>query len=133
MGLSQSLYTGWSGLATHQKSMDNLAGNLSNVNTVGYKKSDFLFSDLFKKAMITGGIPADGDRSATNPKNVGLGVSTGAILHNFTRGPVETTNNPLDCALTGNGFFMVDTSRGMAQRNIPEHSSVFVKIYVTIK
>ncbi len=114
MGLSQSLYTGWTGLATHQRSMDNLAGNLSNINTIGYKKSDFLFGSLFKQALVTGGIPAEGDRSALNPKNVGLGVSTGAILNNFTPGPIETTNNPLDCAIDGNGFFMVNTPRGTA-------------------
>lgn len=114
MGLSQSLYTGYSGLHTHQKSMDNIGNNLANVNTVGYKKSDFMFNNLFKQALNTGGIPADGARSALNPKSVGMGVTTGAILNNFTQGTPEQTNNPLDCAISGNGFFMVNTGGGMA-------------------
>ncbi len=114
MGLSQSLYTGWTGLATHQRGMDNLSNNLANVNTIGYKKNDFLFSNLFKQALTVGGIPSVGDRSALNPKSLGLGVTTGAILHNFTGGDIEPTGNPLECAIEGNGFFMVDTAGGMA-------------------
>lgn len=113
MGLSQSLYTGWSGLATHQKSMDNSGNNLANVNTVGYRKSDFMFSDLFSQVM-SAGLPEDGVKGSTNPKAVGLGVSTGAILHNFKQGPIEGTGNPLDCAIKGNGFFLAATSSGTA-------------------
>ncbi len=114
MGLSQSLYTGWSGLATHQRSMDNLSNNLANVNTIGFKKTDFFFSDLLKQALTVGGIPAVDDRSALNPKNLGLGTTTGAILHNASAGDIELTNNPLECAIEGNGFFMVNTPRGVA-------------------
>ena len=113
MGLSQSLYTGWSGLASHQKSMDNIGNNLANVNTVGYKKSDYLFSSIFKQA-ISGSNPADGDRGATNPKNLGMGVTTGAISGNFTTGPIENTGRTFDCAINGNGFFLVKTGAGTA-------------------
>lgn len=114
MGLSQSLYTGYSGLHTHQRSMDNIGNNLANINTVGYKRSDYLFNSLFKQALNNGGMPAVNDRSATNPKNLGLGVTTGTIATNFTQGAPEETGNPLDCALTGNGFFMVGTPGGTA-------------------
>lgn len=114
MGLSQSLYTGYSGLYTHQRGMDNIGNNLANINTTGYKKSDYMFSSLFNQALNTGNIPADGARSATNPKGVGMGVTTGAILNNFTQGTPEDTDNPLDCAITGNGFFMVGTRGGTA-------------------
>lgn len=114
MGLSQSLYTGYSGLFTHQRSMDNLSNNLANINTTGYKKSDFMFSSLFNQAINTGNLPADGARSATNPKGVGMGVTTGAILNNFKQGTPEDTGNPLDCAISGNGFFMVNTKGGTA-------------------
>lgn len=113
MGLSQSLYTGFSGLYTHQKSMDNIGNNLANINTVGYKKSEFMFDSLFKEA-ISGSMPADANRSATNPKNVGMGVTTGAILTNFQTSAPEQTGNPLDCAITGNGFFVVSTPNGTA-------------------
>ncbi len=114
MGLSQSLYTGYSGMHTHQKSMDNIGNNLANVNTVGYKKSDYLFTNLFKQALNTGGVPAEGGRSALNPKALGLGVTTGTIANNFTQGTPEHTGNPLDCAINGNGFFLVNTTAGTA-------------------
>lgn len=113
MGLSQSLYTGWSGMATHQAGLDNLSNNLANVNTVGYKKSDFVFGNLLGKS-ITGAMAAADDRGSINGKSVGLGVTTAAIQNNMLQGPMETTNNPLDVAITGNGFFLVGTGRGTA-------------------
>ena len=113
MGLSQSLYTGYSGMATHQRSLDNTSNNLANINTVGFKKSDFLFSNLMSKVM-TGAMEAEGDRGAVNPVSVGLGVSTGAILNNFRPGSIENTGNPMDVAIGGNGFFLASTPYGLA-------------------
>lgn len=110
MGLSQSLYTGYSGMQTHQKGMNNLSNNLANINTVGFKKSDFMFTNLFNQA-ITGAIPGD-NRGTTNPKGIGVGVTTGTIVTNFSSTNYESTGNPLNCAIGGNGFFMVDTGRG---------------------
>ncbi|MCC8191196.1 MAG: flagellar hook-basal body complex protein [Planctomycetes bacterium] len=113
MGLSQSLYTGLSGLTTHQKSIDTLSNNLANVNTIGYKKSDFMFSNLFNQ-VLQGSMPAADNRASTAAITKGLGVSTGAILNNFTQGPIEYTGNPLDCAINGNGFFIASTDYGLA-------------------
>ncbi|MDR2391833.1 MAG: flagellar hook-basal body complex protein, partial [Planctomycetota bacterium] len=113
MGLSQSLYTGYSGMSTHQRSLDNTGNNLANINTVGFKKSEFLFSNLFAKA-ITGATPEEDTHGSYAGINVGLGTTTGAILNNYRQGPVETTGNPLDVAISGNGFFIVQTSYGTA-------------------
>ncbi len=113
MGLSQSLYTGYTGLYTHQKSMDNISNNLANVNTPGYKKNDFMFSTIWKKA-LTGAMPAEGPRTSVNPKNVGLGVRTGAILPSFQQGPAELTGDPFDLTINGNGFFLVRGRQGLA-------------------
>ncbi len=113
MGLSQSLYTGYTGLYTHQKSMDNISNNLANVNTAGYKKNEFMFSTIWKKA-ITGAMQADGPRTSVNPKNVGLGVRTGAILPSFQPGPAEMTGDPFDLSIGGNGFFIVKGRQGLA-------------------
>ena len=112
MGLSQSLYTGWSGLTSHQRSMDNTGNNLANVNTVGFRQSDYMFSSIFKKS-VSAAIGGD-NRSAGTGVDVGLGTTTGAILNNFRQGPSEQTGNPLDCYINGNGFFMANTSSGMA-------------------
>ncbi|MDR1535062.1 MAG: flagellar hook-basal body complex protein [Planctomycetota bacterium] len=113
MGLSQSLYTGYSGMATHQRSLDNLGNNLANVNTVGFKKSDHLFSSLITK-VISGAVPEEDTHGAAGGINVGLGVRTGAISGNFRQGPLEITGNPLDVAINGNGFFLAATSLGVA-------------------
>lgn len=113
MGLSQSLYTGWSGMATHQRSLDNSSNNLANINTVGYRKSDFMFSTLFSQR-LQGAMPAGDTGGSINGKNLGVGVNTGAILNNFKQGALEGTGNPLDCAISGNGFFMAATSSGTA-------------------
>lgn len=113
MGLSQSLYTGYSGLVTHQRGMDIIGNNLANTNTAGYRQSQLQFSNLFNQA-ISAGTAADGDRSTTNPKHVGMGVGTGATRTNFAEAPREQTGNPYDVAINGNGFFMVSTPRGTA-------------------
>lgn len=114
MGLSQSLYTGYSGLATHQKCMDNLSNNLANVNTVGYKSGEFMFNNIFKKT-LTGAMSGDGNRSTTNPVGVGLGGTTGAIINNFQRGPSETTGDPLHCYINDDkSFFVTQTTSGLA-------------------
>ncbi len=113
MGLSQSLYTGFTGLVTHQKSMDNISNNLANINTAGFKKNEFMFDTLWKQA-ITGAMPGEGARSTTNPKNVGLGVTTGAILPSFQQGPSEQTGNPFDLTINGNGFFLVKSRGSLA-------------------
>lgn len=114
MGLSQSLYTGWTGMATHQRCMDNIGSNLSNVNTTGFKKSDFLFTNLLNKVLNGGGLPAEGARGSTNPKTIGVGSTTGAIATNQSQAPIENTNNPLDVAVDGHGYFVVNTSYGNA-------------------
>ncbi|MCD8138279.1 MAG: flagellar hook-basal body complex protein [Planctomycetaceae bacterium] len=113
MGLMQSLWTGRSGLVAHQKGLDATSNNLANVNTNGYKSTTYMFSDLMKKS-ISGALPADGDKGATNPKTLGLGVTTGANLHNFRQGLPDITNNPLNCMINGNGFFLIGTSGGTA-------------------
>lgn len=111
MGLSRSLYTAWTGLATHQKCLDNTGNNLANVNTTGYKKNEFLFGNLFSQ-VLSGALPADANRGSTNPKSMGAGVTTAAITPTFKEGPIELTGNTLDVALAGNGFFLGKISGG---------------------
>ncbi|MCD8352088.1 MAG: flagellar hook-basal body complex protein [Planctomycetaceae bacterium] len=113
MGMMQSLWTGRSGLVAHQRGLDATSNNLANVNTAGYKSTTYMFTDLMKKS-ISGALPADGDKGSTNPKTLGLGVTTGANVHNFTQGDPEISNNPLHCMIRGNGFFLVGTSGGTA-------------------
>ena len=113
MGLARSLYTGWTGLATHQRSLDNTGNNLANANTVGFKSSQFQFANLLTQAYASSS-PSDGVRGSVGPLSVGAGVTTGAITADFRTGPLESTGNALDAAISGKGFFMVSTTAGPA-------------------
>lgn len=108
MGLSQSLYSGISGLKTHQTAMDNVGNNLANVNTVAFKKGVFQFRTLLEQT-LRGGSAADGNtgRGAVNPLQVGLGTSVGSIMKDFSTGSVESTGNQKDMMIDGNGFFVL--------------------------
>lgn len=108
MGLSQSLYSGISGLQTHQKCMDNIGNNLANVNTIGFKKGVFQFRTMLEQT-LKGGTTADPNtgRGSINPLQMGLGTQTGSIMKDFTGGSVEITGNQRDMCLEGNGFFVL--------------------------
>lgn len=91
-----------------------MGNNLANVNTVGYKQGDYLFTNIFKKS-ISGAMGADGNRTSVNGVNVGMGAMTGAIVNNFKRGPQESTGDPLHCYINDDkSFFLVGTNNGKA-------------------
>lgn len=100
MGFGGALYSGVSGIRAHQSMLDIIGNNLANINTYGYKSSRLLFSDLLSQTIATG---ANG-----NPMQVGKGVKTASITSNFTTGTIEGTNNALDLAIRGDGFFVVN-------------------------
>ncbi len=108
MGLSQALYSGISGLQTHQQCMDNIGNNLANVNTVGFKKGVFQFRTMLEHT-LKGGTTADPNtgRGSINPLQMGLGTQTGSIMKDFTGGSPESTGNQRDMCLEGNGFFVL--------------------------
>lgn len=99
MGLGGALYSGVSGIRAHQNLLDVIGNNLSNINTYGYKSSRLLFSDLLSQSLSNG--------KSGNPMQVGKGVNTGSITSNFAQGTLESTNNALDFAIQGDGFFVV--------------------------
>ncbi len=115
MALSQALSTGITGLMSHQKAMDNVGNNLANVNTVGFKKGVFQFSTLLEQS-LRGGMAADGTtgRGSINPIAMGMGAQTYSINKVFTQGSPETTNNPYDMMIDGNGFFVVKQENSYA-------------------
>lgn len=104
--MMRSLFSGVSGLRAHQARMDVVGNNISNVNTVGYKSSRATFQEIFSETIKGAGNP-EGDRGGTNPMQIGLGISLASIDTFHTRGSVERTDNPLDLAIEGNGFFVV--------------------------
>ena len=102
----RSLFSGISGLRSHQTMMDVVANNIANVNTTGYKSSNVIFEDTLSQIIRSAGAPGAGI-GGTNPAQVGLGVQVGAIQTNFLQGSAQTTNKPTDLLIQGDGFFVL--------------------------
>jgi len=100
------MYTGVTGLLAHQRRMDVVANNISNVNTYGYRSSRMNFQDLFSQT-LQGGSGRAGDVLGTNPEQIGLGVVVGSIDIDFTQGSLFSTGVDSDLAIQGNGFFIL--------------------------
>ena len=110
--MMRSLFSGVAGLRTHQTKMDVIGNNIANVNTVGYKSANVTFQEMMYQTTqsASGANPATG-RGGVNAKQIGLGVSTGAINTNVsTSGASQSTGNPFDIQITGDSFFIVSNA-----------------------
>ena len=107
--MMRSLFSGVSGLKTHQTKMDVIGNNIANVNTTAYKSSSITFSDLMSQTTARASGPnATTGTGGTNAKQIGLGVKSGAINTNIgTQGSSQSTGNPFDIMITGDAFFVV--------------------------
>lgn len=103
----RALYSAASGMDAQQLNVDNIANNLANSNTAGYKARRAQFQDLLYQNMIQPGAAAG--QSTTVPTGLQLGLGTRAASNEivFTQGDFSQTNNPLDVVIQGNGFFQV--------------------------
>lgn len=106
----RALYTAASGMDAQQRNIDVTANNIANVNTTGFKASRAEFQELLYQQVRAAGDPAQG--GAPTSVEVGLGVRTAATAKNFAQGTLEATENPLDVAIEGPGFFQVRTESG---------------------
>ncbi|MFN3134933.1 MAG: flagellar hook-basal body complex protein, partial [Candidatus Kryptonium sp.] len=106
MSFLRSLFSGVSGLRSHQIMMDVIGNNISNINTIGFKSARVSFSETFAQ-MLRGATQPSAESGGTNPLQVGLGVNVSAIDTIFTQGNLETTGQVTDLAIQGNGFFIV--------------------------
>jgi flagellar hook protein FlgE len=93
-----------SGLSASQEALNIISNNLANLNTTGYKDQSANFQSLFYQ-----NLGADG---AGDPIQVGAGTQVGSITTDYTNGGVNNTGVPSDVAITGNGFFVTQTSNG---------------------
>jgi flagellar hook protein FlgE len=103
----RSLFSGISGLRTHQQMMDVTGNNIANVNTTGYKGSQATFQDTLSQMVSAAGAP-QGGTGGTNPAQVGLGVRLAGISTNFGQGASQSTGRSTDLMIQGDGFFAVD-------------------------
>lgn len=109
--MMRSLFSGISGLKSHQTRMDVIGNNIANVNTAGYKSSRATFSDALSQT-LTGASKPSGNIGGTNAKQIGLGVSVASIDQVMGDGSPQSTGKNTDLAISGNGFFVMTTASG---------------------
>lgn len=107
--MMRSLFSGVSGLKTHQTRMDVIGNNIANVNTTAYKSSSMVFSELMSQTTQNASGPnAAKGTGGINARQIGLGVKTGAINTNIAgQGASQSTGNPFDIMINGDSFFVV--------------------------
>ena len=111
--MMRALYSGVSGLKTHQTKMDVIGNNIANVNTTAYKSQSVTFSELmYQTTQAASGPNATTGTAGLNAKQIGLGSVSGAISTAITTpGSSQTTGNPFDLKITGNSFFIVNNGK----------------------
>jgi flagellar hook protein FlgE len=97
MGVQSAMFSGVSGLNTNSQSMSVIGNNLANANTVGFKGSRSVFSDL-----LSSNVSGSGGSS-----QVGRGVGLSSVDSIFSQGTFETTSSDTDVAIEGSGFFVL--------------------------
>jgi len=97
MGIASAMYSGISGLNTNSQAMTVIGNNLANTNTIGFKGSRTIFSDLLSSTIVGSG----------GTSQVGRGVGVSKVDSIFSQGTFESTESNTDLATEGNGFFML--------------------------
>ncbi|MFT7002724.1 MAG: flagellar basal-body rod protein FlgG [Sulfurimonas sp.] len=110
--MMQSLYTASTGMLGMQTQIDTTANNIANVNTIGFKKSRAEFADLMYKVMSYAGTATSDVTKSPTGIEVGLGVRPTSINKIFSEGSLKQTDNQLDVAVTGRGFFKLELPDG---------------------
>ncbi|GMA49032.1 flagellar basal-body rod protein FlgG [Alicyclobacillus contaminans] len=107
----RSMYSAVSGMQAFQTKLDVIGNNIANVDTTGFKAGRVDFSDVLSQTMTAGSSPST-TSGGTNPQQVGLGVKVADIQTLFTQGADQSTGNPLDTAINGDGLFVVKDANG---------------------
>jgi len=110
--MMQSLYTASTGMLGMQMQIDTTANNIANINTIGFKKSRAEFADLMYQVMEYAGTSTTDTTKSPTGIEVGLGVRPTAINKIFSEGSLKQTDNKLDIAITGRGFFKMELPDG---------------------
>lgn len=110
--MMRSLYTATTGMLGQQLQIDTTSNNIANVNTTGYKKQRAEFNDLFYQTLQYAGSATSETTLSPTGIEVGLGVRPGAIQKMFSQGSPKETENNLDVAIEGKGFFQIQLPDG---------------------
>src|SRR3974390_1953772 len=108
----RALYSAASGMAAQQTNVENIANNLANANTNGFKARRAQFQDLMYQSMVQPGAAAGQQTTVPAGLQLGLGTRTASNEILFTQGAFSETDNPLDIVIQGKGFFQVQLPNG---------------------
>lgn len=109
----RALHTAATGMQAQQLNMDTIANNLSNANTAGFKRTRIDFEDLMYQTLRVSGSPSgEGGNQVPTGIEAGLGVRPAATQKIFSQGVFQQTENTLDVAIEGDGFFQVTLPSG---------------------
>lgn len=108
----RALYSAASGMNAQETNVDNIANNLANANTVGFKSRRAQFQDLMYQSMLQPGTSSG--QNTVVPVGLQLGLGTRAASNEivFTQGSFSETDNPLDLVIQGSGFFQIQLPNG---------------------
>ena len=108
----RALYSAASGMNAQQMNIDNIANNLANANTNGFKMRRAQFQDLLYQNYVQPGAAAGSQTIVPSGLQVGLGTRPASNEIIFTQGNFQETDNPLDLVIQGKGFFQVRMPSG---------------------
>lgn len=110
--MMRSLFSGVTGLTSHQTRMDVIGNNIANVNTYGFKSSRVTFRDIYYQNSISAAAGTD-VKGGINPSQIGYGTKIGSIDKIMSQSAFAQTSRTLDVAIAGeNGFFQVQDASG---------------------
>lgn len=108
----KALRTASTGMTAQQMNVDNIANNLANVNTTGFKKAKLEFQDIMYQSLRQSSVPSGSGNTVPTSLDVGYGTRPIATTRQFNVGELQQTGNPLDMAIDGDGFFQITMPDG---------------------
>src|SRR5438105_2633685 len=108
----RALYSAASGMTAQQLNVDNIAHNLANANTVGFKMRRTQFQDLLYQNLVQPGASAGAQTVVPTGLQLGLGSRPSSNEIIFSQGDFQQTDNPLDMVIQGRGFFQIRRPNG---------------------
>ncbi|HYJ46741.1 MAG TPA: flagellar basal-body rod protein FlgG [Pyrinomonadaceae bacterium] len=110
--MPRALYTAATGMEVQQRNIDNIANNLANSSTVGFKRTRLEFQDLLYQNLRMPGAAANSSTALPVGLQIGLGARAVSSERIFQQGDFRQTENPLDMVIEGSGFFQVREANG---------------------
>ncbi|MBD3293061.1 MAG: flagellar hook-basal body complex protein [Armatimonadia bacterium] len=110
--MNRALFAGLSGTVAFQNRLDVVGNNIANANTVAYKEGRTTFEEALYETLGGGRSGSEAGIGGSNPVQIGSGVSLGTVQVQHTQGSLEPTGQPLDCAIEGEGLFVLGDGQG---------------------